>query len=87
MDPASDRLAEQRRAVRAHWPILRLRLRDEPLDDLSTITTPTERIAMMWSLAESAWKLAGRPLPTYNRRSLPARFFRPGEPRPDDDDA
>ncbi len=42
---------------------------------------------MMWTLAESAWKLAGLPLPTYDRGSLPARLFRPGTPRPSDDDA
>ncbi len=42
---------------------------------------------MMWPLAEAAWRLAGRPSPTYDRRSLPARLRRPGELRPDDDDA
>jgi len=83
----SGRSAEQRRAERAHWPIVRLRLGDEPSDDLSAVTTPVERIAMMWPLAESAWKLAGVPLPTYDRRNLPARLFRPGTPRPYDDDA
>jgi len=83
----SESTAEQRRAKRAHWPIARLRLGDESSDDLSTVTTPVERIAMMWALAESAWKLAGIPLPTYDRRNLPARLFRPGTPRPRDDDA
>ena len=42
---------------------------------------------MVWQLAESAWKLAGRPWPTYDRRNLPARIFRAGTPRPVDDDA
>ncbi len=79
--------AEQRRAERAHWPIARFRLGEEPPDDLSTVTTPVECVAMMWTLAESAWKLAGRPLPTYDRRNLPARFFPPGTPGPLDDDA
>jgi hypothetical protein len=40
---------------------------------------------MMWPLAESAWKVAGRSLPTYDRRSIPARLFPPGT-RPSDDD-
>ena len=84
-DPA--RSAEQRRAERAHWPIVRHRLGEEPSNDLSAVTTPVERIAMMWTLAESAWKLAGLPLPTYDRRNLPARLFRPETLRPDDDDA
>ena len=42
---------------------------------------------MMWALAESAWKLAGRPLPSYDRRNVPTRFFRAGTVRPPDDDA
>jgi hypothetical protein len=77
---------EQRRAERGRWPIARFQLDEEPSDDLSAVTTPAARIAMMWILAESAWKVAGLPLPTYDRRSLPARFFRPGTPRPADDD-
>jgi hypothetical protein len=78
---------EQRRAARAHWPITRHRLTDEPSDDLSAVTTPAERVAMMWPLAETAWKLARLPWPTYDRWSFPARFFRAGAPRPPDDDA
>jgi hypothetical protein len=78
---------ESRRASRARWPIARFHLGDEPSDDLSEVTTPAERIAMMWELAESAWRLAGRPLPTYDRRNIPARFFPPGTTPPDDDDA
>ena len=62
------------------------RLGDEPSDDLSESTTAAQRIAMMWHLAESAWRLAGRPLPTYERREIPARLFPPGTPPPDDDD-
>ena len=81
------RSPEERRAERGHWPIVRRALNDDPSDDLSAETTPVERIAMMWTLAESAWKLAGLPLPTYDRRSIPARLFRPGTPRPSDDDA
>lgn len=82
-----ERSAEQRRKEPGRWPIVRFRLGEEPSDDLSAITTPVERVAMMWTLAESAWKLAGLPLPSYDRRNLPARLFRPGTPRPSDDDA
>ena len=78
---------ERRRAARANWPIKRFRLGEEPSDDLSDVTTPAERIAMMWALAVSAWKVAGRPLPVYERRDIPARLFRPGDRPPDDDDA
>lgn len=86
IDPA-ETPAHRRRAARARWPIVRHRLGDEPSDDLNGVTTPAERIAMMRELAESAWKLAGRPLPTYDRANIPGRVFRAGTPRPPDDDA
>ena len=85
MDPPES--AAQRRAARATWPIACFALGDESADDISAVTTAAERIAMMWTLAETAWKLAGRPLPTYDRRHMPTRLFRPGTPRPADDDA
>jgi hypothetical protein len=62
-------------------------LGEEPGDDLSDATTAAERIAMMWPLAEAAWRLAGRPLPTYDRANLPGRLWRPGERPTDDDEA
>jgi hypothetical protein len=77
----------RRRADRAGWPITRFRLDEEPPDHLPEMATPTERVAMMWALAESAWKIARRPWPSYDRRTIPARLFRPGDPPPDDDDA
>jgi hypothetical protein len=40
---------------------------------------------MMWELAGEAWRIAGCPVPAYDRRSIPTRLFRPGEPPPDDD--
>ena len=79
--------AATRRAARAAWPIARYKLGSEPSDDLSEITTAAQRIAMMAELAESAWRLAGRPIPVYERRNMPGRIFRPGSVRPDDDDA
>ena len=67
--------------------MVRYRLGEEPSDDLSEQTTAAERIAMMWPLAEAAWRMAGRALPTYDRSCLPARLFRAGSSPPDDDDA
>ena len=87
MGDDTERARERRRAARGRWPIARFRLGEEPVEDLSEMTTPAERIAMMWPLAEEAWRLAGRPLPTYDRANIPARLYRPGEPRPDGDDA
>jgi hypothetical protein len=84
---ATDPREAQRRAARATWPIASFRLGEEPPEDLSEVTTPAQRIAMMWFLAETAWKIAGRPWPRYERRTIPARLFRPGTAPPDDDDA
>ena len=85
MSTGSEDPRERRRAARAAWPIVRSRLGEEPSDDLSDVTTPSERVAMMWVLAESAWKMAGRPIPDYTRSNIPARLFRPGTRPPDDD--
>ena len=54
MAPDSGQSAEQRRAQRAAWPITRHTLGHEPSEDLSNVTTPVERVAMMWALAMSA---------------------------------
>jgi hypothetical protein len=75
--------AESRRQARAAWPVVVRRL-DASDDDISDVTTPAERIAMMWPLAQEAWHLAGRPIPTYDRAHTPSRAFRGGELRPDD---
>jgi len=69
------------------WPVRRFRLGEEPGDDLSESTTPAQRIAMMWPLAQEAWAIAGRPMPVYSRGNMPGRLFRPGEARPADDEA
>lgn len=77
--------AENRRKARESWPVV-VRQLDENADDISDVTTAAERIAMMWPLALEAWRLAGRPIPDYDRAHAPCRVFRPGEPRPDDTD-
>jgi hypothetical protein len=78
--------AARRRSLRAGWPLARFRLGEEPSDDLSGTTTAAQRIAMMWPLAQAAWTVAGRPLPSYDRSTIPARLFPPGSPPPDSDD-
>lgn len=77
---------DERRAARSAWPIRRYELGREPSDDLSNETTPAQRLAMMWELAVEGWRLAGRTLPTYDRQSMPARFFPPGTAPVADDD-
>ena len=51
-------------------------LGEEPSDDLSDLTTATERLAMMWPLAVRAWELSGRELPQYTRATIPTRIVR-----------
>lgn len=85
MPDDSEELRIRRRAARASWPIARFQLGEEPADDLSAVTTPAQRIAMMWGLAESAWRLAGLPWPTYRRSDLPVRVLRPGDGQSRDD--
>jgi hypothetical protein len=84
---SEDEDRKARRRARATWPVARYRLGEEPPDDLSDSTTPSERIAMMWPLAQTAWRLAGKAVPGYDRSNLPGRLWRPDEHRPDDDDA
>jgi hypothetical protein len=50
-------------------------MRNQPADDLSPSTTLAERIAMMRPLAETAWRVAGLPLPRYSRRRIPVRLL------------
>jgi hypothetical protein len=55
------------------------RLGEEPPDDLSALTTPEERLAMMELLALEAFALWGRPLPSYGRGESPVVLRRLGE--------
>lgn len=72
---------ERRKRARARrsWPIESHALGSEPSDDLSDVTTPEERLSMMWELSRRAWLLSGRPLPDYDRCSAPGRVIRTGE--------
>ncbi|HEX5042456.1 MAG TPA: hypothetical protein VFV75_06095 [Candidatus Polarisedimenticolaceae bacterium] len=64
-----------RAAARAGWPVRRFRLGEEPGDDLSASTTPSERLEMVWVLTLESWKLAGRPIPDYRRHETPVRIL------------
>jgi hypothetical protein len=71
--------SEQPRAKdRGTWPGRRRRLSDAPDDDLSDVTTPAERLAMMWPLTRRAWALSGRAVPDYSRTEAPGRLSRIG---------
>jgi hypothetical protein len=53
-----------------------LRLGTEPGDDLSAITTPDERVAMVWELTARMWEFGGAPEPTYTRATIPVTVHR-----------
>lgn len=65
----------EREAKRASWPVRRIAPGEES-DDLSAQTTASERIAMMWPLALEAWRVAGLPIPDYDRKDAPIRVIR-----------
>jgi len=67
---------EARAARRRSWPVRKYSLGSEPSDDLSAITTPEERLEMMWPLTLEAWTLTGKPFPDYGRSATPVRVRR-----------
>ena len=51
----------------------------EPGEDLSAVSTPEQRLAMVDELTREAFALAGRPLPAYARSDSPVILRRLGE--------
>lgn len=72
--------AKDRVEARRAWPVRKVRLGEEPSEDLSFSTTPGERLAMMWQLACDAWAMAGLPIPDYPRNRMPIVKRRLHEP-------
>jgi hypothetical protein len=66
----------ERAARRSEWPVRIFRLGEEPSENILSSTTAGQRIAMMWPLAEEAWRLAGRPTKRVPRSELPVRCVR-----------
>jgi hypothetical protein len=67
-----------RAAERGSWPVRVYRRGTEPPDDLTSTSTPEERLAMMWPLAVEAFSLTGRPMPVYRREEAPVARRRLG---------
>jgi hypothetical protein len=59
------------------WTVRVYRLGEEPADDLSALTTPEQRLAMVRVLTSRMWELTGRPVPSYERAAMPGRVLRP----------
>jgi hypothetical protein len=62
--------------TRRSWPIRIYRLGEEPGDDLSAVSTPEQRLAMVAELSRRLWSLTGRPVPSYTRAGIPGRVHR-----------
>lgn len=65
--------------MRSEWPVRVFQLGEEPGDDLSSTTTPDERLAMVEALTREAFALAGIPLPSYSRAEAPVARRRLGD--------
>jgi hypothetical protein len=50
----------------------RVRLGD-PEPDVRASTSVSERVAMVWTLTQESWSLAGRQIPVYARKDAPVR--------------
>lgn len=48
----------------------------EPPDDLTAISTPSERVAMVWRITLDAWAAMGEAIPDYPRGEAPGRVIR-----------
>jgi hypothetical protein len=69
--------SDERRAKRASWPIKQFRLGEEPPDWAGT--TAEQRLAAMWEIALQTWRVAGLPIPDYDRAHTPIRVCRLGD--------
>ena len=63
--------------ARRPWVARVYRLGDEPGDDLSEVSTPEERLAMLAELSRRMWAMTGRPVPAYPRAGMPGHVVRP----------
>jgi len=62
--------------LRRRWSVKVYRLGEEPGDDLSALSTPEQRLAMVTELSRRMWELTGRPMPSYPRAAMPVRILR-----------
>ncbi len=58
-------------------PVRIFRLGEEPADDLSATTTPSQRFEMVIALSARMFELGARPLQSYPRNEMPIRVLRP----------
>lgn len=63
-------------AASGPWSARVYHLGEEPIENLSAITTAEQRLAMVGELTARMWALTGRPLPSYDRREMPVAVVR-----------
>lgn len=59
-------------------PVRIRHLQDPASDDLSSDLDASQRIALVWELSRRMWELTGRPLPRYERATIPVLVTRRG---------
>ena len=74
-----DRPLDERARERGAWPVRVFRLGAEPGEDLSAVSTPEQRLAMVDELTRDAFALAGRPRADYARAESPVVVRRLGQ--------
>ncbi|MEK6767988.1 MAG: hypothetical protein AABY85_03245 [Gemmatimonadota bacterium] len=73
----------QARAARRNWQAHIYRLGEGPPgDDLSAVTTPEQRIEMVWELSARMWELTGRATVLADRSSSSGSSARAAWPPP-----
>jgi hypothetical protein len=72
----SESARKARSAARAGWRFTSYRLGEQPECDLSSTTTASERVAMVWRLTQDAWAMMNAPIPDYDRAQIPGRVIR-----------
>lgn len=59
-------------------PVRIRRLQDPDSGDLSSELDRDQRVALVWELSRRMWELTGRPVPRYDRATMPVRIARRG---------
>lgn len=72
----SDERAQRRVRAQARRERIRAYLVRREADRPPVGETVEERLAMLADMSQRAWRLSGRPMPTYTRAEMPGRVIR-----------
>lgn len=79
--PSAEESAGRRAAARRTWNVRRTDL--VHADDDLPEGTPASRVLLVWPLMLEAWRVSGRPLPTFRRDQMPGVVWRAGQVPPE----